>query len=303
MMRLFLFVFLGLLALNCNAWNAMGHQLVGQIAYDNLTPKAKLMCNKYNRSFNKSAPIGNFVVAATWLDTMRAKDVHWFDSLHYIDIPFTNEETPLPKIAEMNALVGIKQAIAVLKSQKSSSVDKGMSLRILIHVVGDIHQPLHTAALVTNKLPHGDLGGNLFPLSKNPIGINLHQYWDNGGGILIGQSKKFQVKNKALQLEQKWSCKIANTQMKPEQWVKSSHDLALSQVYKINPDSAPDKRYQLNAQNISQKQILLAGCRLANLLNEIADTSHTSFPAHASSRAYASSRAHKSSRIYPSSRA
>lgn len=248
----------------------MGHQLVGQIAYDNLTPEAKKMCNKYNRMFNKASPIGNFVIAATWLDSLRQKDVHWFDSLHYIDIPFTKEDTPLPAIAEVNALVGIKQALAVLKSKKSSLSDKGMSLRILVHVVGDVHQPLHTVAKVSNQHPRGDLGGNLFPLSKNPIGSNLHTYWDNGGGVLIGQSKKFQVKNKARQLEQKWSCSAANQEKNPEQWIKSSHNIALTQVYTISPDTMPGKRYQLNAQNISQKQILLAGCRLAAMLNSVA---------------------------------
>ncbi len=270
MSRVFILLVLLSATFWANAWNAMGHQLVGQIAYDNLTPAAKLMCNKYNKSFNKVSRTGNFAVSASWLDTIRKRDIHWYDTLHYVDIPYTTEDLPLPKIPEINALTAIKQAITVLKSKKSTSADKGLSLRILTHVVGDIHQPLHTIARVTTKTPHGELGGNLFPLAKNPIGANLHQYWDNGGGILIGQAKSFQVKNKARQLEKKWSCSIANSQKKPKQWVYSSHNLARTNVYTINPYSLPSKRYQLNAQNISQKQILLAGCRLAALLNDVA---------------------------------
>ena len=256
-------------ALNLNAWNALGHQLVAQIAYDNLTPKARQICDEYNHSIDPYSPSPNFVVAATWLDQIRGNDIHWFDNLHYIDIPFSSDQTKLPRVREINALWGIKQAISVLSSSKSSLADKGLSLRILIHLVGDIHQPLHTVTKVSKRFPKGDLGGNLFTLAKNPIGHNLHQYWDNGAGILIGQSKKFQVRNKALQLEKKWSCEAANTKKKPGQWIKESHQIALKQVYTITPYTIPNKRYQLNAQNITQKQMLFAGCRLATLINGI----------------------------------
>ena len=259
-----------LFAFNTYAWNALGHQLVAQVAYDNLTPEAKHMCDKYNSALDSFSPSPNFVVAATWLDQIRANDIHWFDSLHYIDIPFSKDHSHLPSVQDVNALSGVKQAIAVLLSSKSSPADKGLSLRILTHLVGDIHQPLHTVTKVSKRLPKGDLGGNLFLLAKNPIGHNLHQYWDNGAGVLLGQSKEFQVRNKARQLEKQWSCKLANTKKKPKQWVKDSHKIALNQVYSLAPYKVPGKRYQLNAQNITQKQILFAGCRLASVLNHIA---------------------------------
>lgn len=257
--------------INSYAWNAMGHQLVAQIAYDNLTPEAKKLCNKYNRSYSAVAPGSSFVAAATWMDAIRANDIHWFDSLHYIDIPFSLDESSLPAPSEINALWGIKQALIVLSSEKSSLIDKGLSLRILTHLIGDIHQPLHTVTKVSKPLPQGDLGGNLFKLAHNPIGDNLHKYWDNGGGVLIGQTKKFQVKNKAHQLETKWSCELANKEKNPKQWINASHKIALKEVYNIAPDKIPGKSYQLNAQNITQKQILLAGCRLAYILNGLAE--------------------------------
>lgn len=260
-----LFIF----ALNSYAWNALGHQLVAQIAYDKLTPKAKLLCDQYNDALNSLSPSPDFVSSAAWFDQIRGDDIHWYDTFHYIDIPFSKDKTRLPKVEHVNALWAMKQAISVLSSKKSSLADKGFSLRVLIHVVGDVHQPLHTVTKISRRLPKGDLGGNLFLLSRNPIGRNLHEYWDNGGGILIGQSKNFQVKNKALQLEKQWSCEVANSKMKPQQWIKDSHELALTQVYALKSHKAPSKRYQLNAQNITQKQILLAGCRLAALLNNL----------------------------------
>ncbi|MCL9685562.1 S1/P1 nuclease [Legionella maioricensis] len=269
MTRILCMVLLVLVAFNNYAWNALGHQLIAQIAYDNLTPEARELCDQYNRSLD-SSPSLNFVSAAVWLDQIRKNDIHWFDNLHYIDLPFSRDQTKLPPIQDVNALWGIKQAISVLSSQKASLADKGLSLRILTHLVGDIHQPLHTATKISKRLPKGDLGGNLYQLGKNPIGKNLHQYWDNGAGILIGQSKKFQVRNKASQLEKKWPCKQANAKKQPRQWINESHKLALAQVYTVSSHRVPSKKYQLNAQNITQKQILFAGCRLAGLLNSIA---------------------------------
>lgn len=271
MIRIIYTVLLLLVAFNNYAWNAVGHQLVAQIAYDNLTPEARQMCDTYNRYLDSFWPSPNFVVAASWLDQIRKNDIHWFDNLHYIDLPFSRDQTKLTRVQSSNALWGIKQAISVLSSKKSNTIDKGLSLRILSHLVGDIHQPLHTATKISKRLPKGDMGGNLLKLAPNPIGNNLHQYWDNGGGVLIGSGEKSQVKNKALQLEKRWSCKTANSQKKPAQWIKDSHTLALTEVYTTTPRRIPGKRYQLRAQTITEKQILFAGCRLAMLLNGIAN--------------------------------
>jgi hypothetical protein len=68
-------------------------------------------------------------------------------------------------------------------------------------------------------------------------------------------------------LEKQWPCLLENTKNDPEQWVSDSHQLALRQVYKIDPYQIPSKIYKLTAQNITKKQIVLAGCRLASLLN------------------------------------
>ncbi len=270
-MKLVIALFFTFGVISSYSWNAMGHKLVAQIAYDHLTPEAKSMCDKYTRSYNGTAKKGNFVSVASWMDLIRKKDIHWFDSLHYIDKPFTLDNSSLPVIQDANALWGIKQAIIVLSSDKATLADKGLSLRILTHLIGDIHQPLHTVTQVSKKFPQGDLGGNLFPLGKNPVGNNLHKYWDNGAGILMGRSKQITVQNKARKLENKWSCSsLAYKAKKPYQWVNASHQLALKEVYKVAPNKIPGKSYQINAQNITQKQVFLAGCRLASVLNEIA---------------------------------
>lgn len=262
-------LFLGMIT-NSQAWNAIGHKLVAQIAYDKLTPEARELFNGYNQDFSMVFPSTNFITSACWLDAIRSKDNHWFDTLHYIDQSFSKDGTPLVPIPHINALWGIKQALAVLSSPKASSADKGLSLRVLIHVIGDIHQPLHTVTQVSKKYPKGDLGGNLFFLAKNPIGKNLHQYWDNGGGLLKGRFKIDKIKSKATQFSKKWACDEVFTEKSPQNWINESRKIAFTQAYTIKPNTIPNKNYQHNAKKITQQQIYLAGCRVATVLNQIA---------------------------------
>lgn len=263
---------IGLLLVGCNlyAWNALGHKIVAQIAYDNLNPHAKQICDEYINTKDYFPPSPDFVAAAPWLDKIRGDDVHWFDSLHYINIPFSKSRNQaLPPINAKNVLFGVKQAITVLNSTEASKADKALNLRILIHLMGDIHQPLHTATKVSRRLPKGDKGGNLLLLGRNPIGKNIHQFWDNGGGYLTGRNKIERVRSKAAQLEKQGTCAAAQLKMHPEEWVEDAHQIALGKVYTIASGRVPTKRYKLNAQLITQQQLWLAGCRLAAVLNNL----------------------------------
>ncbi|MDP3270206.1 MAG: S1/P1 nuclease, partial [Legionella sp.] len=128
MQRFLVLLFVLLISINSYAWNAVGHRLVAQIAYDNLTPASKAFCDKYSKGYGKSSIHSNFVAGASWLDAIRRKDIHWYDALHYIDIPFSDDKSKLPPVPQINALWGINQAIAVLSSKKSSTSDKKLSL-------------------------------------------------------------------------------------------------------------------------------------------------------------------------------
>ncbi|VEB37325.1 S1/P1 nuclease [Legionella cherrii] len=257
-------------ALNAYSWNAAGHRVVAQIAYDNLSPKAKEMCFKYLRSRTHNTPNSSFVSASTWMDEIRWREVYWYDVMHYIDTPFSSDGTPTPPIESTNAVKTIKLASSALASKKTTPSDKKLALRMLIHITGDIHQPLHAITRVSAQHPMGDLGGNLFLLGTNPVGSNLHQYWDNGAGFFQGQYDEMRVKNTAQQLEQKLPCSVIGKQTRPAKWAKMSYKLALKNVYQMNPNETPSAKYQENAQLLVQKQVTYAGCRLAALLNKIA---------------------------------
>lgn len=244
------------------AWNATGHRLIAQIAYDQLTRHEKTVLNRYNRAIHDKMA-NNVVNASVWLDSIRFR-THDYDAMHYIDIPFSTNGLPLPAVSETNAVTAIHHSIDVLQSKKSSEKAKGIALRILVHVVGDIHQPLHTATRVSRDYPDGDHGGNFVPLYKNKVANNLHAYWDKGAGLLIGKrrfgTKWIKMHAKALEKQYPCSLDLANTNV--SYWAQESHDIAVRMAYA--PALKPDL-----IQMIVQQRIATAGCRLACILHQV----------------------------------
>ena len=256
------------------AWNAVGHRVIAQIAYDNLDKKHLSTLRRYNRVFNQNQKRKyNLVNSSVWLDTLYFKEYAKFKLMHYIDLPFVadniNFTKNLPAYNKINAVWAIKMANQKLHAPHTSLVDKGLFLRILLHVVGDVHQPLHAATKVSDAYPLGDHGGNLVFLQKNAVAPNLHAYWDRGGGLL--NSKRFysskQIKLIARQLEAQTPCDLAHQDLDPMHWALESHKIAVDVAYKKLPSTLETNiSYQKEVQQYTNKRIAIAGCRLAAIL-------------------------------------
>ncbi len=253
------------------SWNALGHRLVAQIAYNHLTPQARDAYNYYNHALDSRYRPQSLVNAAVWLDSLRYQKDLWLQAKHYIDIPFSWDGTPLIQPDPINAVSAILDAKAILEKNLVDDFNRGFTVRILLHVVGDIHQPLHAANQFTAEHPQGDQGGNLFLLASNPIATNLHAYWDRGGGALLSKDKKVNatlLQKKANHIEKRWPCHLENMNLDPKIWAEESFQLALQHVYQVK--KKPTKKYQAMAKALSEQRIALAGCRLAALLNKLA---------------------------------
>jgi len=195
-------------------------------------------------------------------------------------------------------------------------------LRFLIHLVGDLHQPLHSATLFANDTrfgsildKSGDRGGNNFRL-KTHWGKdipNLHTLWDAAGGMYMTQwpysedetqqllqnaTKLMSTHPKSSFLQYQVSDAVACLTHSTgfcsstfEKWAQESHGIAktYSYGYGITPGSSPSKEYLNMMQVVSQQQITLAGYRLADLLQEIVPhlpqvSSSTPAPLHAATQ-------------------
>ena len=255
------------------AWNAEGHRIMAQVAYDHMTPTAKARFQVAHPILDKQKKPPSFTEAAVWFDTLRTKDSNVFSTMHYVDIPFSTDGTRAPKPKPMNGLIAFNQSRALLLENRGSSLERVFALRVLMHVAGDLHQPLHAATRVSRTCPYGDAGGNRVNLPKNKIAKNLHAYWDRGGGALLYSSDvhnpEIRVRRRALELEDAWPCKPEFVDKDPVHWLAESHDLAVSEAYSITAKNFSTGTYQQTVSATSEKRLALAGCRLASVLNEI----------------------------------
>jgi len=169
-------------------WGAGGHMMTASIAFKRLNPRARaqaqaLLAIPINPAA-VSAQSKDFVSASHWADDLRPfAEFDPFKPLHFIDQPFSVDGTPLPAgVPEPDNIVkALEDNVNILKTSTDKNA-QAQALRFIIHFVGDIHQPLHSAARVDRIHPTGDQGGNLVKIKVGDKETNLHSYWDGGIG-------------------------------------------------------------------------------------------------------------------------
>jgi hypothetical protein len=201
------------------AWNRAGHMVTGAVAYQSLKQSnpetlTKVLAilkshpdyrSRWAEWTEKVAPGDRDLVivmlAARWPDDIRETDLDR-PTHHYISRPFKPDGVPdsirpFPP-ADENITFAFRQNLEVLRSDKPD-VEKAVALCWLFHLVGDVHQPLHTCTLYSERFPKSDRGGTIFFIKADPNGetISLHQLWD---GLVIGSERVQETKNQATAL-------------------------------------------------------------------------------------------------------
>ena len=184
---------------------------------------------------------------------------------HFIDTPFSTDGTALPSIPSPNIQERIALIRHVLASESADSL-KSYDLSWLLHLVGDVHQPLHCSTRVSSADPEGDAGGNFVKLDCAKC--ELHFFWDD----LLGENSELKtVKNAARRLPSANSALAKK--MDEKDWVAEGFEAAKQYVYAA-PVEAGDGPFALNeaykeaAKRFAKERVALAGARLANLLNK-----------------------------------
>ncbi len=199
---------------------------------------------------------------------------------HYYDIPirFTGKA---PEVDSSNAEVALKLAISELTKLNSQGLsDPKMACwwtYWINHVVGDLHQPLHCVSSHENDAD-GDAGGNKFKITS-PDGekpTNLHSFWDGGIGRAIGEEREKGKNPNVEKVTDRWSTDSALIpapelvkDLEPMSWIKSGARLADRIVYgNLKAGDRPDMQYLFESSTLCRKQAVLAGFRLAAILNK-----------------------------------
>jgi S1/P1 Nuclease len=187
---------------------------------------------------------------------------------HFVDLPFSRDGTPLKQPKKPNALTQIIKFRDTIGSKTANDDVKSYDLVWLLHLVGDVHQPLHATARFSAQSPDGDRGGNDVLLCEDPCRKNLHSFWDAAAGT--GTSIKAIIKA-ADELEEADAAEVDISD--PDKWVEESFVIAKASVYKqpIGAGNGPFKAtpaYNKSARAIANDRIALGGARLAKLLND-----------------------------------
>ena len=204
-------------------------------------------------------------------------------------------------VAPRHALDALRVSLSELQDEKTTAQQKAIALSWILHLVGDIHQPMHAATLIASRehfppdgllLPKGDQGGNLVGVqlgTGNSSVISLHRLWD---GHVPGELPYPQSRALALAWSREKSgdrsSDIADKHVNdPKEWILESHRLACEHAYRdvgnalvlapllVSPDDRGSKlpkppilsdAYVENLKAVSERRLKLAARRLAALL-------------------------------------
>jgi len=189
---------------------------------------------------------------------------------HFHDKPFSSDDTPTRHPPTPSALTQIPILRDGLKSSTSDSV-RSYALVWLIHLVGDVHQPLHAAARFTANQKDGDDGGNGVKLTnrQGTAVSSLHSFWD---GLLGDNDVEDAIALGDALLEELGTPAGADV-TDVATWIDESFQLAQQSAYvsPIKSDGSPSRTnstYRGNARALAEKQVVLGAHRLARLIND-----------------------------------
>lgn len=287
------------------AWWDGGHMQVAAVAYSKLTPQAKakadalIKMNPDYASWTAGVPDDKkaqyaFVHAAVWADDIKDpargyvkdddtptgqnigyadKNMHRY--WHFKDVRFSTDGTPFTDADPINAVSQMKLFIAALPATSSATDDmRSYDLVWLLHLVGDIHQPLHATERFSPINTDGDRGGNevnVMPATGETT--DLHAYWDRMfGGYVSVPGAIFDANDKAgiskLQVDST-KAKVLD----PDVWTQESFVLGKKFAYgepvlSENTVAVLTRTYETDARNVARSQAALAAARLAGVLND-----------------------------------
>lgn len=277
--RLLLLSGCALLSANSVAWNGDGHRIVAQIAYDQLSPKSKHLVDELTyQEDQKYQARSRFLYISTWADRIKFQGDKRFDPWHFIDLPLSEGGVKTQAPSDKNAVWAVQECQRVLSNPSSTKEKKALYLKLLVHIVADLHQPLHTVSRFSWRYPHGDYGGNLIEIrDQHKRKVSLHQFWDRGLGLFKAYEKRFPIRamktrKVASAIERHFPhVRFGLTRLSgpPMSWANEGRFIAKSFVYSTPAFATPSGYYIAKGQRICEERLALAGYRLAHILNSI----------------------------------
>lgn len=234
-------------------WGKTGHQLIAILAEDQLTPQAK-------KTIYELLDGNSLAEVSTYADEIKSDPRYRkYSTWHYVN--FKNGHSYDHRVINPKGdlIQAIQKCIVELKNKTNSKAKRSFYLKLLIHFMGDVHQPLH----VGNSL---DKGGNTIRLKWFGRATNLHRIWDTA--MLENNhvdTAEFIDALPRLPKGERRKIKKSNLM----EWVEESHRLSQSIYANIEGKEDLGNRYYEQYFPLVQLQLLKGGMRLGKLLNQL----------------------------------
>ena len=250
---LLFFVFSNPFSVLADDWGKTGHRVVGEIAEEYLDEKAK-------RAISDLLDGHSLAFVSNHADEIKSdRKYDSFGPWHYVNFPFGEKYENHPKSQDGDIVQGIQTCIDVLKDDKSSRDDKSFYLKMLIHFIGDLHQPLHIGIA-------DDKGGNDFQVRWFNSGTNLHTVWDSK----MLSSYEMSYTEVAANADELTRDEVIEMQKGTVlDWVYDSRQLCEDVYANTKIGEKLGYRYMYDYMDTVRLQLQKGGVRLASVLNEI----------------------------------
>jgi hypothetical protein len=290
------------------AWDGTGHMIIARIARERLTDKARMRVDALAARLQRNGVPYNGVNIACWADDIRTTDAAvafhgQFKPWHFINIGCSSADPdvlgrpPLLTPTRGNLIVALAHCVNLIRHHRTDALvpDEAVALALVMHLVGDIHQPLHCA---TRYYPPGtqpgrfrdDGGGEDVPVANlaQTARPNLHTFWDEAyrryaeSGEVIADPPINEADPPDSPALESWLARLKpgapldpDLRFNPTQWALETHALGCAQAYGTldkpgdNGNVTLHSAYVTEATRTARRQIMLAGYRLAALLNDL----------------------------------
>ncbi len=249
----FFFITTFITTVNAYDWGQTGHRTTGAIAEKYLSRKAK-------KAISELLDGESLALTSTYADEIKSDGIYRsYGPWHYVNVPFNSTYEMHPKSERGDLIAGIDICIEKIKSTLTSKEEKAFHLKLLIHFIGDLHQPLHTGI-------SEDKGGNDFQVQWFNKGTNLHAVWDTKMIDSYGMSYS-ELSTNMPEFSKKQRKFIAAGSHRD--WMEESRML-VKDIYKNTTSGEKlSYRYMYDYFETLKGQLNKGGIRLASLLNEL----------------------------------
>ncbi len=277
--KVFLFsLFVLLTPLQANAFGPAAHEVIARIAYDNVTEEVRRAVDAI-LSVERDFDDRNIERAATWADRVRGDDRYdYFAKLHFTNLPKWTESYEKERdCPDGNCMTeASSEYLKILGDETYSPAEELEALKLTLHLVADLHQPLHAGLLE-------DRGGNLIKVRFRGEDTNLHRVWDSHL-VRVRMGKKG-VSRYAGELSARarvavWSGDIGCDESDGvfRDWTEESRRIAMKSAYRVDGLDVTGIRafsgridlsegYIQRGARVTEERLMKAGLRLACVLN------------------------------------